>query len=274
MDDLPAHGPLPPNVTRLEVGDAVLQALSAAGLPPTYGLVNGKHVEEQPADAAVLEHWRERGNLLGNHTWSHMDLNKNDSAAFLADLEKNEALLGAQSKGTDWHWLRYPFLSEGNTPEKTAAVRAFLAEHHYQIAAVTMSFGDYLWNDAYARCMAKGDAAGVTSLEASYLGAAKTEAQFELAASKQLYGREIPFVLLMHIGAFDARMLTRLLAQYKGMRFSFVSLETAERDPFYASDLNPAEPAGPTNLAAAAQREGITLTVKQPRGTDLTGVCK
>jgi hypothetical protein len=29
--------------------------------------------------------------------------------------------------------------------------------------------------------------------------------------SEQLYNRDIPYVLLMHIGAFDARMLPRLL---------------------------------------------------------------
>lgn len=274
MDDLPSHGPLPPNVTRLEVAQAVLKALTDAGLPPTYGFVNGIHDEQEPGSVAVLDEWVKRGNLLGNHTWSHINLNTNTVAAFEADLEKNEALLSTKMRDRDWRWLRYPYLAEGDTPGKKQQVRSYLAQHHYRIAAVTMSFGDYLWNEPYARCMARGDQAAVASLEASYLGAAKTEAQFELAASRQLYGREIPFVLLMHIGAFDARMLPRLLAQYKDMGLSFVTLDAAEKDPFYESDLNPAAPAGPTNLQAAAWMKGIKLSATPPSTPDLANVCK
>ena len=39
----------------------------------------------------------------------------------------------------------------------------------HKVAAVTMSFGDYQWNEPYARCRAKGDDAAVRSLESSYL---------------------------------------------------------------------------------------------------------
>ena len=274
MDDLPAHGPLPPNVTRMDVVKAVLQALSDAKLPPTYGFVNGIHIQEQPADVAVLDEWVKRGNLLGNHTWSHIDLNNNTVAAFEADLEKNEPLISSRMGKLDWRWLRYPYLSEGGSPDKKQQVRAYLAEHHYRIAAVTMSFGDYLWNDPYARCMVRGDAASIASLETSYLAAAKADAEFQLAASRLVYGRAIPFVLLMHIGAFDARMLPRLLAQYKEMGFSFVPLDAAEQDPFYASDLNPAEAPGPTNFQMAAYQKGVTLNATPPSPPNLANVCK
>lgn len=275
MDDLPAHGPLPPHTTRTEVADAVLHALAEAGLPPTYGFVNGVRDQEEPADVEVLDLWRKHGNLLGNHAWSHMDLNKNTAAAFEEDVARNEPLLASKMEGADWHWLRYPYLSEGDTPEKKTEVRSYLAAHHYKVAAVTMSFGDYLWNDPYARCMAKRDNAAIAFLEVSYLQAARAEAEFELAASQQVYGRSIPFVLLMHIGAFDARMLPRLLAQYKDLGFSFVSLDTAEQDAFYAGDLNPSEPAGPSNLQSAARGKGLTLpSVPPPPPADLNKVCR
>lgn len=85
------------------------------------------------------------------------------------------------------------------------------------------------------------------------------EAKFELAASRQVYGRAIPFVLLMHIGAFDARMLPRLLDEYKDETFSFVSLDAAEQDAFHATDLRPADPPGPANLQAAARQKALSL---------------
>jgi hypothetical protein len=99
-----------------------------------------------------------------------------------------------------------------------------------------MSFGDYAWNEPYARCMAKGDAAAVATLEASYLKAAKDSLDFERGLSATLYGRDIPYVLLMHAGAFDARMMPRLLKLYQDNGVTFVSLEEAERDKFYAAD--------------------------------------
>lgn len=273
MDDLPAHGPLPPGMTRAQVAEQVIAALREAGLPPTYGFINGVRTVEQPADVSVLDSWREGGNLLGNHTWSHLNLNQRSAQDFEAEVARNEPLLQQKMAGSDWHWLRYPFLAEGDTPEKKNEVRGYLAAHHYRIAAVTMSFGDYLWNEPYARCAAKGDRDGIARLEKSYLQAAQDEAAYELQSSKVVLGREIPFVLLMHIGAFDAHMLSRLLAMYKSMGFSFVSLETAEQDPFYRSDIDPSLSPGPQNLQAAAAGKGIALP-KPPAPQALDDLCR
>ena len=41
--------------------------------------------------------------------------------------------------------------------------------------------------------------------------------------AQALYGRDIPYVLLLHIGAFDAR----LLASYQSRGFRFVTLVEA-----------------------------------------------
>ncbi len=98
----------------------------------------------------------------------------------------------------DWRWLRYPFLSEGDTPEKRLAVRAWLATNHYKIASVTMSFADYAYNEPYARCAAKGDRAAIAELEKRYLDGAAAVADRARAMSKTLYGKDIPYVLLMH----------------------------------------------------------------------------
>src|SRR5258708_8773994 len=83
-----------------------------------------------------------------------------------------EPLLSSLMKHEDWRWFRCPFVAEGDTPEKKAALRDILRERGYKIAAVTMSFGDYLWNEPYARCKVKGDAAAIKTLEKTYLSAA------------------------------------------------------------------------------------------------------
>ncbi|HVH88336.1 MAG TPA: GDSL-type esterase/lipase family protein [Terriglobales bacterium] len=259
FDDLPAHGPLPPGETRMEVASKILAALRDAHLPPTYGFVNGVRIQEQPADEAVLRAWRAAGNPLGNHGWSHMNLNQRPLEDVEQDVTRDEPVLKQWMKDEDWHWFRYPFLAEGDTPEKKAAFRSFLREHGYKVAAVTMSFADYLWNDPYARCKTKADDAAMASLQSSYLSAAEQSADYYRNLSQTLYGRDIPYVLLMHIGAFDAEMLPRLLSLYRSKGFEFVALEEAERDEFYreATDLH--LPPGPDMLEGAIAERHLPL---------------
>jgi len=273
-DDLPAHGPLPPGETRVDVGHKLIDAMKAEHMPPVYGFVNGAFLEHEPAAAPMLTDWRNAGLQLGNHTWSHMNLNTNLPAAWEADLLKNEPVLEKYAAGGDWHWLRFPFLAEGDTPEKHAEVRSFLAAHGYKIADVTMSFGDYMWNEPYARCVAKGDAAAIAELESSYLDAAAADADFRRAMAKAVFGRDIPYVLLMHVGAFDGRMLPRLLKVYKDKGFSFITLEEAEKDPFYRVDADPSLPAAPDSLEGAMQAKGLPFPPRPKMSVDLNALCR
>ena len=272
-DDLPAHSALPQGETRVEIGHKLIDAMKAAHLPPVYGFVNGIQLEHEPASAPMLKDWRDAGFLLGNHTWSHMNLNTSSLADWEADLLKDEPVLQQSAAGTDWHWLRYPFLAEGDTPEKRSEVRKFLASHGYKIAAVTMSFGDYMWNEPYARCIAKNDTAAIAQLETSYLDAASADVDFRRAMAKALSGHDIPYVLLMHVGAFDAHMLPRLLNLYRDKGFTFITLEEAEKDPFYASDLDPSLPAQPDTLEGAMGARGLALPLRPKSTLDLNTLC-
>ena len=274
FDDLPAHGPLPPGETRMEVISKIVAALRGANLPPTYGFVNGLRMEEQPTGAAVLQAWHSAGNPLGNHSWSHMNLNQHLLDDFEQDVARDEPVLASVMKDEDWHWFRYPFLAEGDTLEKRAGFRNFLRERGYKIAAVTMSFGDYLWNPPYARCKTKGDAAGVAALENSYLTAADESIQYSRDISHTLYQRDIPYVLLVHVGAFDAEMLQRLLQLYRHKGFEFVTLPEAERDEFYRGATDHSLPPGPDTLEEAMNTRGLTPPSHTNFAAQLDSVCR
>lgn len=276
FDDLPAHSALPPGETRLEVASKIIAALKHADVPPTYGFVNGLRIEEQPADAAVLQAWRAAGYPLGNHAWSHMNLNQHALEEFEGDVNRNEPLLSERmkDKDKDWRWFRFPFLAEGDTPEKNTGIRAFLAQRGYKIAAVTMSFGDYQWNEPYARCRAKGEEKAITLLENSYLAAADDSIGYSRSLSHTLYGRDIPYVLLMHIGAFDAEMLPRLLDLYRSRGFGFVTLEEAESDEFYRVDTDPRQPPGASSLEAVMAERHLALPQHATPVLQLDTLCR
>jgi peptidoglycan/xylan/chitin deacetylase (PgdA/CDA1 family) len=149
--------------------------------------------------------------------------------------------------GSDrWHWLRYPYLHEGDTLEKRRAVRAQLSQRGYLIAQVTLDFHDYLWNSAYARCHANADNKSIEWLRASYLAAASQQLDADRQMAKMVFGREISHVLLLHLGAFSSSILPDLLNLLHQKGFKLVTLGEAQRDRAYQSD--PDAPPGGTLL--------------------------
>ena len=236
FDDLPAHGDLPPGQTRLGVAESILRTLRDQHMPPVYGFVNAAKLEKIPEDSAVLKGWRAAGEPLGSHTYSHPSLNELTPAQFEADIARNEPVLSKLMAGQDWHWFRYPFLWEGDTLEKRHAVRTYLQQNGYQIAQVSLDFEDYLWNAPYARCVAKRDDKSIQTLRESYLATADQYITVFREITHTLYGRDIRYVLLLHIGAFDAKMLPDLIDLFRRRGFTFTTLPQAMKDPVYRED--------------------------------------
>jgi hypothetical protein len=174
----------------------------------------------------------------------------------------------------DWHWLRYPFLHEGDTVEKRRAVRAWLLAHGYKIAEVSMDFEDYLWNEPYARCTAKHDEPSIQKLHDSYLAVADQYYAVFRELAQLVYGRDVKYVLLMHVGAFDARMLPELLALYRATGVQFVSLQDALSDPVYQEDPDIGEPAGGAFLELMMQKKKIKFPPNSKPYKELEAMCR
>jgi peptidoglycan-N-acetylglucosamine deacetylase len=237
FDDLPANGDLPPGVTKSENTRAVLEILKKNHVPPTYGFINAKKLEGSDDSAEALRLWAAQ-EPVGNHTYTHMDLEKNSPEAFERDIEENEPVLELLKDDAqdNWRWLRYPYLHEGDTVEKRRAVRAYLSAHKYQIAQVTLDWEDYLWNFAYARCKPKGDTQSLEWLHSNYLSTASEFLDLGREQAKLIYGHDINYVLLMHLGAYSSTILPDALELLKKKGFQLVTLEEAESDPAYEGD--------------------------------------
>jgi peptidoglycan-N-acetylglucosamine deacetylase len=235
MDDLPLNGLLPPGVTRVDITRDTLAVLKKRHVPPVYGFVNAKKLEGNPDGAEALRLWA-AAEPVGNHTYSHMELEQNTAEAFERDIEEDEPALELLGAKNNWHWLRYPYLHEGETVEKRRAVRAYLQAHGYRIAQVTLDWEDYLWNTAYARCVAKNDSKSIEWLQSSYLSTASEFLDLGREQAKLIYGHEINYVLLMHLGAFSSTILPDALNLLKKKGFKLVTLEEAESDAAYQGD--------------------------------------
>ena len=242
FDDLPLNGELPPGTTRVQLTGKVLSILDKHHVPPVYGFVNAKRFEGSQDGADAMKAWVAAGELVGNHTYSHSDLNAETSEAFLADVYQNEPVLELLSKGDDWRWFRYPYLREGDTLEKRRSVRAALLGRGYRIAQVTLDYEDYLWNTPYARCVARGDQDAVRRLRSTYLATAAAYIDADREMARLVFDRDISHVLLLHLGAFSEAILPDLLELLRQKGFKLVTLEEAERDPVYQLDPDAASP--------------------------------
>jgi peptidoglycan-N-acetylglucosamine deacetylase len=277
VDDLPVHGDLPSNTTRAEIAKRMIEAFKAKGVPGVYGFVNAKNIGAN-GDAekdSVLKIWADSGFPLGNHTFSHIDLNTASVQAFEDEIAMNEAPLRVYMGARDWHWFRYPFLHEGDTLEKRHAIRKYLSDHGYKIAQVTLDFGDYAWNNPYARCVAKQDTQSIEWLKSSYLNTASNDIALDRKLSVMLFGRDIKYVLLLHIGALDSIMLPDMLKLFKKQGFDFVSLEEAQKDPAYQSDPDAALLHGGTFLEQLTEARHLKYPPHADRPMDkLDAVCR
>ena len=235
FDDLPRNGELPPGATQAETAKNVVEILKKRHVPPVYGFINAKKLEGSPDGAEGLKVWA-AAEPVGNHTYAHMDLEQNTAEAFEREIEEDEPTLELLESKDTWHWLRYPYLHEGDTVEKRRAVRAYLKAHGYRIAQVSLDWEDYLWNFAYAKCVAKNDTKSMEWLRSSYLSTASAFLDLGREQAKLIYGHEINYVLLMHLGAYSSTILPDALDLLKKKGFKLVTLEEAESDPAYDGD--------------------------------------
>ena len=221
---------------------------------PAIGFVNeGKLYPKKILDKSrldLLEDWLEAGMELGNHTYGHPDYNRLNFEAFSYNIikgEKHTKQLQAEH-GQAMRYFRHPFLHTGNSPEKKEQLEQFLAEQGYEIAPVTIDNSEWIFAKAYHVSMQDKDIEQMKKVGASYVKYMEAKTAFFEEQSKQLFGRPIKHILLIHANALNGDYLDELLAMYQQRGYQFISLEEALKDPAYQSKDEYAGPGGITWL--------------------------
>lgn len=236
FDDLPAGGGLHVGQTRVKIAATLADELRSYHLKGVYGFVNANSLDGDRDTQSALKIWLTKGMKIGNHTFSHPSLTDETAEAYIHDIAEDEPALAKYAGKSDWHWFRYPYLCEGDTLAKRNAVRDWLKAHGYRVAQVTLNFNDDDWDDAYGRCMAKHDEAGIAWLKQSYLDNAREFLREGREEELIALGHEIPNVLLLHETDFTTLMLPQLMEILHEQGFRVESLKKVESNPAYRID--------------------------------------
>lgn len=243
VDDLPyvyrTHTSLTPaDVARArEVNGKLLRAFKKHQVPVT-GLVNQERSDALGSNAGneILRQWVVKGFDLGNHTYSHPDINELSVPQIEDEIVRDEPTIAELMKaaGKRLEFFRFPMNHTGDTKAKHDAIAAFLAHHGYKIAVCTIDNSDYLFNDAYASILAKKDNRTARRLRREYIAYTSSEIDYYAALNKQVLGYEPPQVMLLHDNQLNADTIASLLKVFERKNYKFVSLRTAESDKAYS----------------------------------------
>jgi len=238
FDDLPMTGGPCDAAAALALNRDILEALAAANAP-AVGFVNAGRTCGGPAASVrdeVLEAWLDAGHDLGNHTWSHPDLETTPLAAYLEDVDRGAAPVDSllRLRGGRLQWFRHPFLHAGDTPAKKAGLSAHLAENGWRVAPVTVDNQEWVYAWVYQAALARGDTALATRVTIAYFDHIDEAFAYFEARSREVVGRELPQVLLLHANRLNADVLEPLLARIRARGYRFVELAEAMDDSVYA----------------------------------------
>jgi peptidoglycan/xylan/chitin deacetylase (PgdA/CDA1 family) len=244
FDDLPGPpaGLVSSDISALRENTARLLASFREYGVPVVGFVNegklfvdGEKAQDVASRTAVLKMWVDAGLELGNHTYSHMSLNKTPLDEFEADVIRGETVTRRllAEEGRTLRYFRHPFLHVGLDIVKRRAFEAFLKARGYTVAPVTIDNDDYIYAAVYADALRRGDRAFASRVGADYVRYMKSVVAFAEGVSQGLTGRGIPQTLLLHANALNADFFGEVAASLKARGYRFVTLEAALQDEVY-----------------------------------------
>ena len=244
FDDLPATaaGMVVNDVPSLRDMTSKLLAAVREHNIPAVGFVNeGKlfHPGAAPRDAdgriAVLRMWVDAGLELGNHTYSHRDLNHTPLEEFQADVVRGESVTRklANGAGMKLRYFRHPFLHVGEDLRKRRAFEMFLSSRGYTVAPVTVDNDDFVYAAAYAAALRRGDAPAAARIADDYLRYMDEVFVYFEAVSRRTVGREIPQVLILHANSLNADRFEALADAIARRGYRFIPLDEALKDDAY-----------------------------------------
>ncbi|WP_133128168.1 polysaccharide deacetylase family protein [Legionella nagasakiensis] len=206
----------------------IMQSLIDHRVPAT-GFVVGGTIEQ--GQWQLLEDFQKAGFVIGNHTYSHPNLNRTAPKQYINDIARADQILAPLMSKPKY--FRYPYLAEGKGEAKQE-VQNFLIENDYIIAPVTIDSKDFRFNEQLLAIHWRERDKHLNQIKKRYLDYIW---QQTLRAEKKAKDQPVvQQILLIHANLLNSHALGDIIQMYKDHGYQFVSLSEI---------LNPSEPPTP-----------------------------
>lgn len=250
FDDLPTVGfASRHNDARLRMTKDLLATLAQRNISAT-GFVNEQELyadgQIDTQRVALLTLWLDAGHGLGNHTYSHPDLNQTPLTEFQADVLRGEPVTRdlLDASGQELRFFQHPYLRTGADLETKSRFEAFLAGHGYKVAPVTIDNSDWIYARAYDLALDAGKVDPAKRIGIEYVSYMIEVTHFYEQQSRRFFDRNIDHVLLVHANQLNAAWFGALANRLSARGYEFISLDEALRDSAYSSADRYTGPAG------------------------------
>ncbi|AHE67529.1 putative xylanase/chitin deacetylase [Legionella oakridgensis ATCC 33761 = DSM 21215] len=220
IDDLPFVGTThnkPGNLQReQERFMKIMQSLIDHQVPAT-GFVVGGTIEQ--GQWQLLEDFKKAGFVIGNHTYSHANLNRTNPKQYINDIARADQILTPLMSKPKY--FRYPYLAEGKGEAKQE-VQNFLIENDYIIAPVTIDSKDFRFNEQLLAINWRERNKYLNQIKKRYLDYIW---QQTLRAEKKSQDKPVSKqILLIHANLLNSHAMGDIIQMYKDHGYQFVSL--------------------------------------------------
>ncbi|MFA4922952.1 MAG: polysaccharide deacetylase family protein [Ignavibacteriaceae bacterium] len=232
-----------------------------------YGFENAKIVE-------LVRMWIDAGFEIGNHTYSHKNLNLYPAGSFKTDIFLGEKITNRilKEKNKKMTYFRFPQLETGKTAQEFKEIKEFLRKHGYETAPVTMKNEDFYFAAAYSKANKQKDPAQMKLIAQDYLSYLPKFIDYFEKQSEFLFKRQINQIMLLHVNELNIDYINEVCKVFINKGYQFITMEKALSDPVYAIEETYYGSAGIPFLESKAIKTGIFYNphkLKLFRGTHI-----
>lgn len=203
----------------------------------------------------VLSSWNNEGHKIANHTYSHPNFSSKKISLddFKTELLKNDSLINKYPEY--YRYFRFPYLKEGNTPEKVNGFRAFLKEQGYKNGHVSIDASDWYIDSRLVKRLHENTNADVSGFKKYYIEHLYNRALYYDSLSRQMTKRSINHVLLLHHNLAAALFLDDVIQYFRSKGWDIMDADKAYQDEIYKQETT-AVPAGESIIWSLAKQSG------------------
>lgn len=172
----------------------------------------------------ILQKFRDAGFGLGNHTFSHANLNKLKTKEYIREIAEADKLLLPVM--TEPKYFRYPYLAMSSGDKKNE-VLCYLAENNYQVAPITIDSKDFVFNQRLLSVPELDRRTYLTEMKPFYLDFIWQQTVKAEEHTQYHHNPDQAQILLIHANLLNAYVLPDIINLYREKGYTFVNLEDA-----------------------------------------------